>query len=145
MRDLNLSRASRVELREWTALLPNLIKLVTALMRDRRVPWKHKAVLAGTIAYVVSPIDLIPGVIPGIGQLDDLALLAFGLRVILAEVDQQVILSHWDGDTDLLELVQAIIERSTQWLPQEALDWLGSRHGTPPTVDSSARPGERDS
>lgn len=140
MREINLSKASRAELREWTALLPNLVKLVSGLVRDRRVPWKHKAVLAGTIAYVLSPIDIIPGVIPGIGQLDDLALLAFGLRAILAEVDQQIILSHWDGNADLLELVQAIIERSTQWLPQEALDWLGSRGEQPPTIDSTVRP-----
>ena len=138
MREIDLSKASRAELREWAELIPNLVRLVSGLVRDRRVPWKHKAVLAGAVAYVLSPVDAIPGWIPALGQLDDLALLAFALRAILAEVDQEIVLSHWRGNADLLEFVQAVTERATQWLPQEALDWLGSK--SKGVIDGTARP-----
>ena len=53
--------------------------------RDPRVPWPAKAVAAITVAYALSPIDLIPDFIPVIGHLDDLVLVPLGL-VVLARV-----------------------------------------------------------
>jgi hypothetical protein len=41
----------------------------------------------GAAAYVVSPIDLLPGIIPGIGQLDDVLVALAGLRLALAGLD----------------------------------------------------------
>jgi uncharacterized membrane protein YkvA (DUF1232 family) len=49
-------------------------------------PWAAKAVIAVTVAYALSPIDLIPDFIPVLGQLDDLvivpALISLALRLI---------------------------------------------------------------
>lgn len=139
MREIDLSRVARAEVQDWVQLLPSLAKLVTRLVRDRRVPWRHKAVLLGVSAYLLSPLDIIPDFVPGLGQLDELAMVAFALRTLLTEVDEQVLLSHWDGNRDLLELVQAIVERSTQWLPSEVVGWLHEK-SAPGTVDGQARP-----
>ncbi|MDO9027056.1 MAG: YkvA family protein [bacterium] len=49
--------------------------------RDPRVPWYAKAVAAATVAYAVSPIDLIPDFIPVIGYLDDLVLVPLGIAL----------------------------------------------------------------
>jgi len=58
--------------------------------RDPRVPWYAKAVAATTVAYAVSPIDLIPDFIPVIGYLDDLVLVPLGIalavRLIPADI-----------------------------------------------------------
>ncbi len=58
--------------------------------RDPRVPWYAKAVAAATVAYAVSPIDLIPDFIPVLGLLDDLVLVPLGItlavRLIPAEI-----------------------------------------------------------
>jgi uncharacterized membrane protein YkvA (DUF1232 family) len=58
--------------------------------RDPRVPWYAKAVAAATVAYAVSPIDLIPDFIPVIGYLDDLVLVPLGIalsvRLIPADI-----------------------------------------------------------
>lgn len=40
------------------------------------------------LIYVLSPIDLIPDFIPVIGALDDLALLAFAIPLLIKEVDK---------------------------------------------------------
>lgn len=40
------------------------------------------------LIYVISPIDLIPDFVPVVGALDDLAILAFAIPMLLREVDK---------------------------------------------------------
>jgi len=47
--------------------------------RDPRTPWYAKVLIAGVVAYALSPIDLIPDPIPILGYLDDLVLLPLGI------------------------------------------------------------------
>ena len=58
--------------------------------KDPRTPWYAKAVAFCTIAYALSPIDLIPDFIPVFGYLDDLIIvpagIALAIRLIPAEV-----------------------------------------------------------
>jgi uncharacterized membrane protein YkvA (DUF1232 family) len=46
------------------------------------VPWYAKAVCGLAVAYVASPIQLIPNFIPVIGQLDDVLVIALSLRLL---------------------------------------------------------------
>ncbi len=66
------------------------VKVYQLAMNDARVSRTPKILLGIAIAYILSPIDLIPDFIPGIGHLDDLViapLLVFlALRMIPAEV-----------------------------------------------------------
>lgn len=80
------SSAMRDALSEfWISLkrLPAYVKLAAAMGRDDRVPKSAKAVLIGGGLYTVSPVDLVPGVIPVAGQLDD-------LYVILTAIQQAI-------------------------------------------------------
>ncbi len=58
--------------------------------RDPRTPWYAKTIALLTVAYALSPIDLIPDFVPILGYLDDLIIvpagLALALRLIPAEV-----------------------------------------------------------
>ena len=49
------------------------------VFRHNDTPWPVKAVLILLLAYLASPVDLIPDVIPILGMLDDLAVAAFAL------------------------------------------------------------------
>ena len=49
------------------------------VFRHRETPWPVKALLILLLAYLASPIDLIPDVIPVLGMLDDLVVAAFAL------------------------------------------------------------------
>ena len=61
------------------------LRLVWRLFADSRVPLFPKLILVAAAIYVISPIDLIPDLILGLGQLDDLgvAMLAIGVFIQL--------------------------------------------------------------
>ena len=66
------------------------IPAVFLALKKRETPWTAKVLAALTIAYALSPIDLIPDFIPVLGYLDDLiilpAMVALTVRLIPAEV-----------------------------------------------------------
>ncbi len=74
--------------------LPTYARLVWGLARDERVPLRQKAVLAGVAAYLTLPIDVIPDFIPLVGQLDDLAVLLFGLDWFIRTAPSDVVEEH---------------------------------------------------
>ena len=82
------------EVIETARKLPTYARLVWGLARDPRVPLEQKAVLAGIAAYLVFPIDLIPDFIPVIGELDDLAVLIFGLDWFIRNAPPDVVEEH---------------------------------------------------
>jgi uncharacterized membrane protein YkvA (DUF1232 family) len=64
--------------------MPRYGRLALALGSDPTISRARRAtVLAGAI-YLVSPIDLVPGLIPILGQLDDLLVIFLALRTALA-------------------------------------------------------------
>jgi uncharacterized membrane protein YkvA (DUF1232 family) len=59
------------------------VKLAFWLIRQRDVPILIKVVPVLALIYVISPIDLIPGFIPILGQADDVVILMLGIRFFL--------------------------------------------------------------
>lgn len=53
------------------------------LVRHPATPWPAKAVALATLAYAVSPIDLIPDFVPVLGQLDDLIIVPLGAALVV--------------------------------------------------------------
>lgn len=58
------------------------ILLTWRLLRDPRVPLWTKAIPVAAVVYVLSPIDIIPDFIIGLGQLDDLGILLGSMRLM---------------------------------------------------------------
>lgn len=58
--------------------------------RDHRTPLAAKILAGIVVAYVVSPIDLIPDFIPIIGFLDDLILVPLGIVICLRMIPPEV-------------------------------------------------------
>jgi uncharacterized membrane protein YkvA (DUF1232 family) len=69
-------------LRDQIIAVTKQVHLLTLLLRSSKVPWPAKVVASCSIAYVFSPIQLIPSFIPVIGQLDDVAVLFVGTKLI---------------------------------------------------------------
>lgn len=76
-------------MRAWTALKQPAARLVQQTMtvyfvaRDPRTPLHVRALAVLVAAYALSPIDLIPDVIPVIGYLDDVILIPLGLALVV--------------------------------------------------------------
>ncbi len=62
--------------------------------KDRRVPWYAKFLAACVLAYLFSPIDLIPDFIPVIGYLDDLIIVSAGLWLVVRLIPPDVMEEH---------------------------------------------------
>src|SRR5688500_10092879 len=75
--------------RELILLLPNFAKLAKRLLGDRRVPVRRKLLLGALVCYLVSPIDVIPDFIPGLGQMDDVLVAVLVIHALLTSVDEE--------------------------------------------------------
>jgi uncharacterized membrane protein YkvA (DUF1232 family) len=67
--------------------LPNMVVLSAKLMVDSRVPRTERALFAGAVIYAIVPFDFIPDMIPFIGQVDDLFLVALTLLRLIDHTD----------------------------------------------------------
>ncbi len=70
--------------------LPTYARLVWGLARDPRTPVGLKALLAGALTYVLTPVDLIPDVIPIVGVADDLTVLLLVLDIFISNAPADV-------------------------------------------------------
>lgn len=73
------------------------LRLIVRIMGDRRVPPVAKALLPGVLLYLASPLDVIPDVIPVVGQVDDLVLISAALALFLWLAPGRVIEEHVAG------------------------------------------------
>ena len=108
---------------EYVLMIPDLFLLVTKLMLDKRVDSRYKVYLGSALAYVVSPIDLIPDrFFGGLGYIDDIAVMVAVLNIMLKEVDNQVILENWSGSADLLATIRKFLDQADQIIGKQRLD-----------------------
>jgi uncharacterized membrane protein YkvA (DUF1232 family) len=110
--------STREKLKELLLLIPNFIKLLYRLLGDMRVSSQEKALVLGTLAYVISPLDFLPDAIPFLGQVDDLLLVALILKRFMNSIDRSVLLAYWDGQDDLLLTIDRILEYTRILLPR---------------------------
>lgn len=80
-------------LKERAARLKTDIPVLFLCLRRRETPWYAKLLAGITVAYALSPIDLIPDFIPVAGYLDDLILLpalaALTIKLIPREIFEE--------------------------------------------------------
>ena len=85
--------------------LPQYIKLLGGLITDPRVALLDKLLVFGAIAYIVTPIDLIPDFIPFFGEIDDVYILVIALQRLISNAGRGVLLDHWAGEpSDLADI-----------------------------------------
>lgn len=108
-------------------IIPNLLLLCARLLTDSRVPAAERAMVAGAIVYAIVPFDLIPDMIPFVGQIDDVYLIALTLLRLMERTDPRVVREHWAGGGDVVELVGAAAQVAAKFLPQRIRRVLTSR------------------
>jgi len=81
-------------LRQWARRLRRDVLALYLAARDPRVPWYAKVVAAGVAVYALSPIDLIPDVIPILGYLDDLIIVPLGIWLAIHLIPPSLLEEH---------------------------------------------------
>lgn len=120
-------REKKARMREFILFIPRLVKLVLDVLKDPRVSRADKAILAGTIMYVIIPLDIIPDFVPFIGQVDDSYLLAISILRLLNRANRNVVMEHWRGERDIKELVTNIARVAEYFLPRRLKNVLRGR------------------
>jgi uncharacterized membrane protein YkvA (DUF1232 family) len=90
-------------LRQIAEFLPSCVTTARRLRKHPDVSRSAKVALLVAIAWVVSPIDLLPEFLPVIGPLDDVVAVVLLLRFAARRVPREVLLDAWPSDPRLLE------------------------------------------
>ena len=93
---------------EALRLVPDVVRLTQRLARDRSLPRGLRVRLWLLLAYVASPIDLVPDFIPVIGYADDAVIVALALRAVVRRAGRDVVARHWPGTADGLRVVEKL-------------------------------------
>lgn len=107
--------------------IPNFLKLLGRLLVDNRVPLAEKALFAGAIIYVIVPLDFIPDVLPFVGQVDDVYLVALTLLRLINRTDESIVKENWSGGGDIVSLANSIANIAPMLLPKRVTRVLTSK------------------
>ena len=93
-------RPKDVPARELLRLIPDLLRLLRSVISDQSAPLDVRLVLIGLVAWIVSPIDLIPEFIPLLGPLDDVVISVVAMRCVRRRVGVDDLRTRWAGTDD---------------------------------------------
>ena len=130
---------TRRRMKNVLLFIPNLILLCARLMTDSRVPGTERALVAGALLYAIIPLDLIPDMIPFVGQIDDAYLIAVTLLRLVERTDEKVLREHWNGGGDVVQLIEAMSLLTAKLLPKRIRKILTSRVDVAPERGEGAK------
>ncbi|TPG73742.1 YkvA family protein [Pseudomonas mandelii] len=84
-------RAILEQLRRWAKSLKRQTMVLWFCYQHPQTPWLPKWISAFVVAYVLSPIDLIPDFIPILGYLDDVIILPLGILLAIRLMPSHVL------------------------------------------------------
>jgi uncharacterized membrane protein YkvA (DUF1232 family) len=93
---------------EAARLLPDLLRLISRLARDRQLPRGVRLRLWLLLAYLASPLDLVPDFVPVVGYADDAIIVAVALRSVVRTAGAEPLERHWPGSPDGLKVVRRL-------------------------------------
>ena len=87
----------RPDAKEAASLLSEVVRearLIWYLLTDGRVSSWVKMIPLATLLYILSPLDLLPDPILGLGQLDDLGALMLGVKLFKEMCPREIVREH---------------------------------------------------
>src|SRR4029077_4538949 len=90
-------RPKGVPARQIVGVIPDVLRLLRSLIGDRSAPLDVRLVLIGLVAWIVSPIDLIPEFIPVLGPIDAGVVAIVAMRYVRRRVGVEDLRQRWAG------------------------------------------------
>lgn len=133
---LAVLRPEATTLADAARLLPDLLRLLRRLATDPALPRRSRLALWLLLAYLASPIDIIPDFVPVLGYADDAIVLATVLRWVV-RVSPQAVERHWAGGPAGLAVVRRLAGLPTLAgvNPEAPNRWLAEGTGRSHTYD----------
>ena len=94
---------------EILKVVPDVLRLVKALLGDNLTPLDVRLVLVGLLAWILSPVDLIPEFIPVLGPLDDVIVAIIAMRYIRRRMGVEALWAKWPGSASRFTLLLRVI------------------------------------
>jgi uncharacterized membrane protein YkvA (DUF1232 family) len=102
-------RPKGVSVREVVRIVPDVVRMLRDIVRDPASPLDVRLVLIGLLAWIVSPIDLIPEFIPVLGPMDDAVVAVVALRYVRRRVGVAAMRARWPGSDDGFALLGRVV------------------------------------
>ena len=96
-------------LRDLVRIVPDILRLIRDLLIDPATPRGARLALMVLLAWLVSPIDLIPEFIPVLGPLDDVVVAVLVLRYVRRRVGEDAMRRRWRGTDAGFELLRGVL------------------------------------
>lgn len=93
------------------------IDFLRALAEDDRIPLQNRVMLGGLVAYLLTPIDIIPDFIPILGWLDDAFVTVIVLDYVFNSADTELILEHYPWSKRHFARMKTYAERLSWMIP----------------------------
>lgn len=93
---------------ELLRLVPDIVRLLTRLARDRQTGPGTRLVLLLVLLYLAAPIDLVPDFVPGLGYADDVIVICVALRFLTRKAGLQALQDNWPGTPQGLDALIAL-------------------------------------
>ena len=77
--------------KEKAKQLQTEVHILYMALRDPRTPWYIKVCIAFVVAYILSPVDIIPDFIPILGYVDDIIIIATGIFTVRKMIPKEVL------------------------------------------------------
>jgi uncharacterized membrane protein YkvA (DUF1232 family) len=101
-------RPSGVDLAAVRRFVPDVLRLVRDLAKDTSLPRGVRTRLLLLLAYLVSPLDLVPDFIPVLGYADDVIVVAVVLRSVIRRAGPAALDRHWRGTPEGLRIIRRL-------------------------------------
>ena len=122
----------RERLKRWARSVRRDVHAIYLAARDPRTPWYAKALALCVAGYALSPIDLIPDVIPVIGYLDDAIIVPLGILAVVKLIPPDIMAESREAAAAAAEKPVSRIGACViafVWVAAVALaGWLAWRH-----------------
>lgn len=102
-------RPKGLAVRDLLGLIPDMVRIVRSVISDRSAPLDVRLVLVGVLAWILSPVDLIPEFIPVLGPLDDVVVAVVAMRYVRRRLGVADLSKRWRGSAEGFALLIRVV------------------------------------
>lgn len=106
----------------FARVLPEIVRALARVVGDPALPRGVKIAVTAAFVYLLSPLDVLPDLVPFVGYLDDVLLGAVVVDGIFSSVDRALILRYWPGSPAALNAIARISRLLSAWVPRRLRD-----------------------